>query len=205
MAYVPTKSEAAASTCEPMYVFEYTPVTSPTQTDITRTLRNQRESPLLRLPAELRNQIYAYVLGDHEICTESLPWGYPTPGHHHIQLSSHNNGIWTRPHHFLALTATSRQLRSETEFLPFRLNCFQAHHSRSFQHFLGILSHRQRNAIRIIRLIKVDYYHTPRRTRSAAAFLLKCRHSLNGLEKLIDERMDEGDGLRVEVPVIGGP
>lgn len=205
MAYVQTKYEAAASTCEPMYVFEYTPVTSPTQTDITRTLRNQRECPLLRLPAELRNQIYTYVPGGHEIRTESLPWGFTTPGHHPIQLSSHNNGIWTRPHHFLALTVTSRQLRSETEFLPFRLNCFQAHHNRGFQHFLGTLSQRQRNAIRTIRLIKLNHYYTHGCSRSAAGFLFDCRLSLNSLEKLINERTDEGDGLRVEVPVIGGP
>jgi len=35
--------------------------------------------------------------------------------------------------------------------------------------------------------------------------LFDCRLSLNSLEKLINERTDEGDGLRVEVPVIGGP
>lgn len=36
----------------------------------TRSLRNQRESPLLRLPSELRNEIYQYVLGGH---TYDLP------------------------------------------------------------------------------------------------------------------------------------
>jgi len=107
-----------------------------------------------------------------------------------IQLS-HNNDSWIRPHHFLALTATSRQLRSETEWLPFNLNIFQAHHNRGFQHFLGTLTYRQRNAIRTIRLMKVGYYYLPRHNRSAEGFLFECRHLLNGLEKLINERTDE--------------
>ena len=205
MAYVQARSEAAASICEPMYVLEYTPIASPTQTDMSRTLRNQLKSTLLRLPAELRNQIYTYVLGGQEIRIVSFPHGYELSSHPLIQLSSHDNDKWNQPHHFLALTATSRQLRSETEFLPFKLNTFQAHHNRGFQHFLGILSYRQRNAICTIRLMKLNYYYIPRRARSAAAFLFECQHSLNGIEKLIDERTDEGDGLRVKVPVIGGP
>jgi len=122
--------------------------------------------------------------------------------HPPIQLSSHNDG-WNRPHHFLALTATSRQLRSETKWLPFKLNTFQAHHSRGFQHFFGTLTYRQRDAIRTIRLMKVNYYYSAPRTESAAAFLFQCRHLLNGLEELINERTDERGGLHAEVPVMG--
>jgi len=189
--------------CELMYALENTPITSPTQTDISRTLRNQRESPLLRLPAELRNQIYVYVLGGHEIRTESRPHGYNMSSHPPIQLSSHNKDDWNRPHHFLALTATSRQLRSETTWLPFKLNTFRAHHNRGFKHFLWTLTFQQRDAIRTIRLMKVNYCYSPPRTESAAAFLFQCRHLLNGLEKLINERTDESVGLHDEVPVMG--
>jgi hypothetical protein len=43
-----------------------------THTDRASTLLNQRQSPLLRLPAELRNRIYEYTLGGNTILIN--PW-----------------------------------------------------------------------------------------------------------------------------------
>ncbi|KAF1959405.1 hypothetical protein CC80DRAFT_490333 [Byssothecium circinans] len=69
------------------------------------TARNQQLSPLLRLPAELRNKIYSLVLGGCNI-PDDLPL--------------------TRPH-FLALLATCRQTNTETRTLPFTLNTVLLH------------------------------------------------------------------------------
>ncbi|KAF1946258.1 hypothetical protein EJ02DRAFT_248378 [Clathrospora elynae] len=93
------------------------------------SLRNRRESPLVRVPAEIRNKIYGYALGGLEF---------------HIKRSDHE-GKWfrakrlaiaTRPidadrqelpkfdPELLALTATCRQIYIETKLLPLAANEF---------------------------------------------------------------------------------
>lgn len=90
------------------------------------TLHNQQQCHLLCLPAELRNAIYAFALGGNELYAElssgkfrvlpdnNIPW----------MRASNTAGTWVCVTHFLALTATCRQIRSETSLLPFALNTF---------------------------------------------------------------------------------
>lgn len=94
---------------------------------LLRTIRNQRESPLLRLPAELRNKVYTYVLGGREIelcCNEScgcggrrrygrVPRGKQGPVSHY-------------PRSLLALLETCHQVHGEARLLPFSSNMFLA-------------------------------------------------------------------------------
>lgn len=84
-------------------------------------------SRLESLPAELRNQIYEYVLGglqaqfmtgtNANLClVETRP------------LNDTGSDIWQRStSDLLALTAVSRQLHSETRLVPFALNQFCGH------------------------------------------------------------------------------
>jgi len=51
--------------------------------------------------------------------------------------------------------------------------------------------------------MKVDCYYIPIHRDSAAEFLFQCRHLLNGLEELINERTNETVGLQDEVLVMG--
>ncbi|KAI8940022.1 hypothetical protein NX059_003744 [Plenodomus lindquistii] len=84
-------------------------------------LRNRRESPLLRLPAELRNKIYEYALGSYELLIITGPYGkkkylmVKRPMH---TVPSESLG------NFLALTRTCRQINTETDRIPYAINQF---------------------------------------------------------------------------------
>lgn len=65
------------------------------------TLDNQIDSPLLRLPAELRNKIYEFALSGHRI------------------------GSRRQLREVASLRYTCRQIRSETAFMEFPLNTFE--------------------------------------------------------------------------------
>jgi len=69
------------------------------------TSRNAIESPLLRLPAELKNAIYGYVLGYGTYVALTF-------GTRPVLLPSRRN--------YLALFATCRQIYVEAALLPFR-------------------------------------------------------------------------------------
>ncbi|KAH6638014.1 hypothetical protein C7974DRAFT_451219 [Boeremia exigua] len=75
------------------------------------TLTNQRNSPLLRLPPELRHRIYQYVFTGHEINISRVQ---PTIDYLHYRSSHPPNTFWsTHPFRF-TLNRTCRQLYHET-------------------------------------------------------------------------------------------
>ena len=75
--------------------------------------------PLLKLPPEIRNTIYEYVLGGHKLYyvaygdKMSLRHNPPDPKSEFAEIPQ-----------FLALTKTCRQIQAETKLLPFKLNVF---------------------------------------------------------------------------------
>jgi hypothetical protein len=96
------------------------------------TKRNQQSSILLRLPAELRNNIYSLVLGGKYITIAG--WGS-----YWVQSKSLDDcyALMCPPEepeftwhkfesskHLLSLLHTCRQVHSETRLLPFALNVF---------------------------------------------------------------------------------
>jgi hypothetical protein len=169
-----------------------------------RLLRNQQQSPLLRLPAELRNRIYELVVGGQEIRMvaskrdhDTQPFAIKlrsvtsqdintTDGD--VEMSEDTTmttttttntvgvpvqddfgepmieepipPLWTKPHHFLALTAVSRQFHIETALLPFSLNKFSGRYIYRFTSFLCSLQPHQRNAIAKVRILIQDTYIT---------------------------------------------
>jgi hypothetical protein len=99
-------------------------------------VRNARESHILRLPGEIRNSIYYYVL-QGELYAKS-------PGRHiPIERSERKNR--------LALLASYRQVQQETALLPYKL-CTIHFSSGQFRVLSFNLSLAKRQAIRSIHL-----------------------------------------------------
>ncbi|KAJ4987365.1 hypothetical protein SVAN01_07103 [Stagonosporopsis vannaccii] len=102
-----------------------------------------KSSPLLFLPAELRNIIWTLVLGETIVsidCEIRIPWG--------IRVKNS-----TAKQHNLALLRTCRQIHNETRLLPFILNTFQFRSEDVFKPWLARFKPEQRLAIAQIRLI----------------------------------------------------
>jgi hypothetical protein len=113
--------------------------------------RNAVESPLLRLPAEIRNEIYTYVL------TES-PATYIFSHSRRLETGRVvGRAFRTAPHH-VALLATCRQLHFDTRGLPFQYkNGLQFSGLRVFEiTMLRLLPH-QRDAVRRIEIKNVVF------------------------------------------------
>jgi hypothetical protein len=91
----------------------------------TKIMHNQQDSPLLRLPAEIRNAIYAYVL------TEARPIEVhrafaPTPKDPDFRLRFSLSTTIPSRHSaaLLPITQVCSQIRAETIALPYTLNIF---------------------------------------------------------------------------------
>ncbi|KAI4662054.1 uncharacterized protein J4E78_004845 [Alternaria triticimaculans] len=99
-----------------------------------RTLQN-RDSPLLRLPAEIRNQIYGYVIGGHEACPT---WDSGACIDVEIRASRYNTSGGTRKcwAELFNLTYVCKQLNMETKSLPYELTVFQADIGAAFERFM---------------------------------------------------------------------
>jgi len=92
-----------------------------------RNYHNQVTSPLLRLPAELRNSIYAYALGGYDI------WIQARPDYQYLTFSTKSQGS-DRPYYrtgagrdlsISALSYTCRQIRYGSSHYVFALNTFR--------------------------------------------------------------------------------
>jgi hypothetical protein len=111
---------------------------------------NQKHSPLLRLPAELRNAIYQYVFDDCQqirfvdgrrsfiVCRNA---------------STKTPAVWRHPWNLLALTESCRQLYHETRMLPFENGEFCGYMKRMHLALSEYLTREQINAISRVRLM----------------------------------------------------
>ena len=114
-----------------------------------RFSRNQKQSRLLALPAELRNKIYSYVfegyacqLRRHDDANPETFFAVLNPeGENHGSVAEH-----------LAWTKACRQLRSEAYLLFFELIEFTVLNITPFRRFVDFLSPRERSAIRNVRV-----------------------------------------------------
>ncbi|KAI4662024.1 uncharacterized protein J4E78_004815 [Alternaria triticimaculans] len=107
---------------------------------------NRQRSPLLRLPAEIRNKIYGYALGGME-----LRISYRTRKFALLSALSYDPSVSLTPlHRRVGLTLVSRQLYAETKTLPFEL-CTMDIIRSSFPNQIERLNTTQRQAISIIR------------------------------------------------------
>ncbi|KAH5617554.1 hypothetical protein HBI23_254050 [Parastagonospora nodorum] len=105
---------------------------------------SERVPFLLRLPAELQSEIYGYVLS-HQIFS-ILCWRRYTP-------FGFATRIIQKRKHFLALLRVSRQVYSETRWLPFTLNTFQFESQDAFHSWFDKFSVEKSVLIRNVRLV----------------------------------------------------
>lgn len=107
------------------------------------TITSPKTSPLLSLPAELRNIIWSHVLGGKTFdikCSVRIPWG--------VNVTN----TTTSPHQ-LALLQTCRQIYAETRLAPFTLNTFQFKSEDAFKPWLAKFDFAQQAAMQNIRLV----------------------------------------------------
>jgi hypothetical protein len=104
---------------------------------------NQTNSPLLRLPAELRNRVYEYVFGDVRLILGNRP------GARIMTNTGHDANA-------LALATTSRQLYVETKLMPFVLGHLLAYSVGYLMSGIKKLGPEQRQAIRNIEFAYYD-------------------------------------------------
>jgi hypothetical protein len=119
---------------------------------MSSTTRNAHTSPLLRLPAELRNQIYAYVIqdGTYRFRTPivDIDWGLL----HMSDYAVHEEMYIEEPRpRWAGLLRTSYQINAETRLLPYSLNGFSVRSVEQLQVFIGRFSGSARD-ITLIRL-----------------------------------------------------
>jgi hypothetical protein len=117
------------------------------------TRRNGEESPLLRLPAELRNKIYEYAIGGHVIEL------FDSTKKPHYNMLSQADGHYTALANPTVLSKICRQLHSETALLPYSLNTFHGH-LRRIHRFLKGLTKAQREQIKSVEIffIRTDLF-----------------------------------------------
>jgi hypothetical protein len=123
---------------------------------ISRTALNQEKSPLLRLPAELRNQVYEYVFGDREIDVVYHRSAFEYKFEAYMSSRPERPESDERVYNLTALLGAYRQLYAETKFPPF----IYGHLDHlvtggSLLHSLRALTKEQREAVRSLRL-KID-------------------------------------------------
>lgn len=84
----------------------------------------------LRLPAELRNKIYTYVLSGHT---------------YHSKPQKR-----TQPPYNPSLLRVNRQIYAETALLPYELTLFSFHSYRTLEHFIRARTKSQLAAVRLV-------------------------------------------------------
>ncbi|USP77329.1 hypothetical protein yc1106_04603 [Curvularia clavata] len=104
--------------------------------------RNSTESPLLRLPPELRNLIWEHVLGHHDIMINSGTWSSSrSEWLWSVQctrspLSKTGHRCWEMIEHTFELPLVCRQTYVEASPMIYTLNRFEFYQTRTFDHFI---------------------------------------------------------------------
>ncbi|KAK5712222.1 hypothetical protein LTR17_018035 [Elasticomyces elasticus] len=164
---------------------------------------NKCDSPLLRLPPEVRNRIWSLLLGDkiihihgskgskdqrrfiHSICK--------TPERDEKPASIPNHGVYL-PHHIncyvpdpgetlptaasaLAVLIACRQIHQEAALLPYKLNTFECAKLEVLGPFLQALVPAQAHAIEMLTISDISAYST-------ATFKKLVKTRLRGLRKI---------------------
>lgn len=110
------------------------------------SLQKETPSPLLCLPAELRNAIYHYVVGGYLIQPQEEDNG---PGKAR-RIRHTGSQEWHSPSVLLSLTGICREIQVEASLLSFSLNRFEMTGPLQFIEFKAALSAQQRKAINTI-------------------------------------------------------
>jgi len=114
---------------------------------------NQRNSPLLRLPAELRNQIYKYALGGHIVLLGTT---------HELVYPRKPRLYPEEPISHFALLRVCSQIHAEAALLPYSLNIFHFFTDpSSINAFMSSISTSQLGALTILVIQIKDVCRNP--------------------------------------------
>jgi hypothetical protein len=130
-------------------------VNHPSRSDLCQILsccstpRNQTDSPLLRLPRELRDEIYKYAIGGNQITVCHPDAYYPR---FIVRAGAYNEGSATMAKwkELFDLSLTCRQLNAETKDLPYKLSVWANYLGKEFGDFLSQLKQSKKQAITTI-------------------------------------------------------
>ncbi|CAO2656919.1 Nn.00g057220.m01.CDS01 [Neocucurbitaria sp. VM-36] len=173
-------------------------------------LKNKMNSPLLRLPGEVRNQIYSYIFNGYEV-EPSVKFPELNPRRVkgcHLRCRIYGSEEWKDFNtwdRLLGLTNVCHQLHGETRLLPFRLNTFQVRYEEDFDFWLSLLTEDQRNAITTVSFgawgyhdIAVLYEGLPSLLHRCAGLETLIRHSaLNPVHRRTVQKFAESKGARL--------
>ncbi|KAI4710520.1 hypothetical protein J4E89_004976 [Alternaria sp. Ai002NY15] len=122
------------------------------------TFRNQTESPLLRLPGELRNRIYELVVGGNIIFVSGL---LQRPEKALVDLMTPGvaqKSTWTSVSGIFTIGLACRQLHRETALTQYTKNVFHFDDMQSGRAFVNGLTSTQRALLTSISVNVVDYF-----------------------------------------------
>jgi hypothetical protein len=118
------------------------------------------QTPLLRLPAELRVQIWKYALGGKMYQV----YCWPSDNYH-----KNPTRVLNSERNYLSLLRTCRQIYQEARLIPFTSNCFRIKNEAGFQTWLDELDTPQQEAIAELHLVTLGVmqmvghlYHVPK-------------------------------------------
>ncbi|KAI4644342.1 hypothetical protein J4E93_006243 [Alternaria ventricosa] len=119
------------------------------------TLRNQIESPLLRLPGELRNRICELAVGGNIIVVRSC---YKRPGKISVHLTSADTpGPVTSVSGIFTMGLACRQLHQEIALTQYTKNIFHFDGVQAFRTFVEGLTTAQRALLTSVSINVEDY------------------------------------------------
>ncbi|KAH5409424.1 hypothetical protein HBI46_173970 [Parastagonospora nodorum] len=129
---------------------------TPTEEYVAITEINAQVSPLLQLPAELRDQIWHYVLKDHII--------RPLPNRlqnllrkYELAMKEKFPGFKRPSEHRFSLLLVSRQVYAETGILPYKLSTFVFLGAAWVSHWTATMSLRASKLLELIRFVRVTH------------------------------------------------
>ena len=127
--------------------------------------QHNSNSPLLRLPAEIRNQIYDYVIGGQTYAVYEASLEKPS---YYLNRERGQGLHW---HEQTALSRTCRQFRHDTSLLFFQNNIFMANYLNSSSAMKGWMHSLQPYHASAIQAILCELWG-PRRDPEALKLLL---------------------------------
>lgn len=132
---------------------------------------NQKQSPLLKLPPELRNKIYDHVL--EGMCVSLVKYNNSKPNHIEYIHSASGCAIVGNP---LNLLSVCRQVYLEASLLPYTLNSFQIRYSRAQEP--------QEDCLRSSQLEAVKKVALPAPTGSVRRLFINVLQHLPGIQEI---------------------
>ncbi|KAF1912483.1 hypothetical protein BDU57DRAFT_458390, partial [Ampelomyces quisqualis] len=120
---------------------------------------NRQQSPLLRLPGELRNKVYEYAMTGITVTVHLAGRrGAETYAlHANVAATPTTDAISTSDmNRVIGLTRVCRQIQVETHLLPFASITFHGVSNGSFLTFIDSLSNAQRDAISTVQICTTD-------------------------------------------------